>query len=220
MNWPTLAAWLKVQVTPSLVTLVTSGNDELGPETSKGWNVGAVYSPAFIPRFSIEANWYKIKIKDAIFSDAADKLARCVATLDPIACAAVTRSPLTGNITQISGILDNVNGINTSGLDVNLAYRTDETGIGTFGFTFNNTFLFDYDIIVPTADGTAEISREGTEQGSPDQAFPKWKAIGIIDWNWTNFGDWAPHQGRHGVAKWQQAWRQDLFRSAAALGLA
>ena len=28
------------------------------------------------------------------------------------------------------------------------------------------------------------ISREGTEQGSPDQAFPKWKSIGIVDWDW------------------------------------
>lgn len=164
------------------ISVVTSGNEDLKPETSKGWNVGAVYSPSFIPRFSIEANYYNIKIKRAIFSDAADKLARCVATLDPAACAAVTRSPLTGQITQISGILDNVNGINTEGLDVNLAYRTDETSVGRFGFTFNNTFLFNYDIIVPTADGTDKISREGTEQGSPDQAFPKHKAVGIIDW--------------------------------------
>jgi len=183
-----------VQTNPQ-ISVVTSGNEELDPETSKGWNVGAVYSPAFIPRFSIEANWYKIKIKNAIFSDAADKLARCVATLDPIACAAVTRSPLTGAITQISGVLDNVNGINTEGLDLNLAYRTAETGFGRFGFTFNNTFLFNYDIIVPTADGTSKISREGTEQGSPDQAFPEWKAIGIVDWDWTSFG--ASVTGRH-----------------------
>ncbi|MGH8525681.1 MAG: TonB-dependent receptor, partial [Gammaproteobacteria bacterium] len=78
------------------ISVVTSGNEDLKPETSKGWNVGAVYSPSFIPRFSIEANYYNIKIKNAIFSDAADKLARCVATLDPASCAAVTRSPLTG----------------------------------------------------------------------------------------------------------------------------
>lgn len=177
------------------ISVVTSGNEDLDAETSKGWNVGAVYSPSFIPRFSIEVNYYKIKIKNAIFSDAADKLARCVATLDDIACDSVTRSPLTGQITQISGVLDNVNGINTDGLDLNLAYRTDETGFGRFGFTFNNTFLFNYDIIVPTADGTDKISREGTEQGSPDQAFPEWKAIGAIDWDWTNFG--ATLTGRH-----------------------
>src|SRR5690606_5335590 len=99
--------------------------------------LGAVYSPSFLPRFSVEANYYNIKIKNAIFANAGEVLARCVATLDPIACAAVTRSPLTGQITQISGILGNVNGINTEGMDLNFAYRTAETGVGRFGFTFN-----------------------------------------------------------------------------------
>jgi len=176
------------------LSVVTSGNEALEPETSKGWNVGAVYSPNYIPRFSIEANYYNIKIKNAIFSDAGDKLARCVATLDPIACASVTRTA-TGQVAQISGVLDNVNGINTEGLDLNLAYHTDQLSWGRLGFTFNNTFLFNYDIIVPTADGSSKINREGTEQGSPDQAFPKWKAIGIIDWDIDSFG--LSFTGRH-----------------------
>ena len=102
--------------------------------------------------------------------------------------AAVTRSPLTGQVTQNSGVLGNVNGIETDGLDVNLSYRTPPADWGSLGFTFNNAFLFNYDIIVPAAEGTAEISREGTEQGSPDQAFPKHKAIAILDWNGRNVG--------------------------------
>jgi iron complex outermembrane receptor protein len=43
-------------------------------------------------------------------------------------------------------------------------------------------------VFVPSATGTLKISREGTEQGSPDQAFPKHKAIAILDWNGTNVG--------------------------------
>ena len=169
------------------ISVLTSGNEDLRPETSKGYNVGAVFSPRAIPRLSIEANWYKIKIKDAIFASAAETLARCVASLDPTACALVTRTG-SGQIAQISGVLGNVNGINTDGLDLNFAYRTARANWGTLGFTFNNSFLFNYDVIVPTAAGTAKISREGTEQGSPDQAFPKHKAIAILDWNGTGFG--------------------------------
>ena len=41
---------------------------------------------------------------------------------------------------------------------------------------------------VPTAAGVTTISREGTEQGSPDQAFPKYKAIAILDWTLGEFG--------------------------------
>jgi iron complex outermembrane receptor protein len=186
-NCATLGVPVGYQQNNPQLSVLTSGNENLKPEKSKGWNFGAVYSPGFLPRFSIEANYYNIKIKDAIFAAAGDILARCVATLDPIACAAVTRTA-TGQIAQISGILDNVNGINTEGLDLNIAYRTAPASWGTLGLTLNNTFLFNYDVIVPTADGTAKISREGTEQGSPDQAFPKHKAIGIIDWAGQNVG--------------------------------
>ena len=171
----------------SQLSVLTSGNENLTPEKSKGYNVGAVYSPGFLPRFSIEANYYNIKIKDAIFAAAGEVLGRCVTTNDPVACAAITRTA-SGQIVQISGVLENVNGINTDGLDVNLAYRTAPAGWGSLGFTFNNSFLFNYDVIVPTATGSATISREGTEQGSPDQAFPKHKAIAILDWNGTSVG--------------------------------
>ena len=174
------------QANPQLPVL-TSGNPDLKPETSKSWNLGMVLSPTEIPRFSVELNWYKIKIKDAIFASAGEILTRCVTTNDPIACAAVKRSA-SGQITSISGVLGNVNGINTSGIDLNVSYRTAKADWGSLGFTFNNTFLSNYDVIVPAADGTAKISREGTEQGSPDQAFPKHKAIGIVDWDGGQFG--------------------------------
>ena len=54
--------------------------------------------------------------------------------------------------------------------------------------TFNNTFLKNYDLILTGFSGTQVISREGTEVGSPSQGFPKWKAIGILDWDLANFG--------------------------------
>ena len=48
-----------------------------------------------------------------------------------------------------------------------------ETGVGKFGFTWNNTFLPNYDVIVPTTDGTQMISREGTEAGQPVAGLPE-----------------------------------------------
>jgi len=170
------------------ISVITGGNENLKPETSKGWNIGAVYSPGFIPRFSVEANYYNIKIKGAIQAvNANTTLQQCVVNNDPNACALVTRTA-TGQIANIQGLLNNIAAIKTEGLDVNLAYRTARASWGTLGFTFNNTFLFNYDVFIPTATGTQKISREGTEQGSPDQAFPKHKAIAILDWNGTNVG--------------------------------
>ena len=165
----------------------TIGNPNLKPEKSDGWNLGAVYSPEFIRYFTAEVNWYSIKIKDAIASPAGETLDRCTLTLDPLACSLVHRTA-TGQIASINGTLDNINSIKTDGLDFNLSYHTAPASWGTLAFTLNNSFLFNYDLEVPGIDGPVTISREGTEQGSPDQAFPKHKAIGIIDWNGFDFG--------------------------------
>ena len=75
-----------------------------------------------------------------------------------------------GEVSRIDAQLENVAAIKTKGIDLNLAYRTLETGVGSFGFTWNNTFLTNFDI------------------GSPSQAYPKWKSIGIVDWDGRNFG--------------------------------
>jgi iron complex outermembrane receptor protein len=165
------------------ISVITGGNEELGAETSKGYNLGAVYSPGFIPRLSLEANYFNIKVKGAIQAiNANTTLDQCVTNNDPAACALVNRTA-SGAIANIEGLLQNIAAIETDGLDVNFAYRTDRMPWGTLGLTVNNTFLFNYDVIVPTATGSQTLSREGTEQGSPDQAFPKYKAVAILDWS-------------------------------------
>ena len=162
--------------------VITAGNENLKAEKSKSWVLGGVYSPGFIPRFSIEANWYKIDIKGAIQAfPAQTTLYNCVYNNDPLACARVSRGG--GEVARIDAQLENVAAIKTKGIDLNLAYRTDETGVGKFGFTWNNNFLLNYDLILPTSSGTETISREGTEVGSPSQAYPKWKSVGILDWD-------------------------------------
>ena len=174
------------QANPQISVLV-GGNEALRPETSESWVIGGVYSPSWLPRFSVEANYYDIEIDGAIQTvDAEVTITNCVVSSDPAACALVTRAG--AQLTQVSGLLQNIAAIETDGIDVNLAYRTAETGIGRFGFTWNNTFLLNYDVIVPTSTGVQVISREGTEQGSPSQGFPKWKAIGIVDWDLENVG--------------------------------
>ncbi len=169
------------------ISVVVGGNENLQPETSKSWVLGAVLSPSYVPGFSIEGNWYDIKVKQAIQTVNGDTtLVNCVVNNDPAACALVTR--VGGELTEISGLLQNIAAIETRGFDLNLAYRNVQTDFGTFAFTWNNTFLTNYDVFVPATGGLQKISREGTEQGAPSQAFPKWKAIGIIDWDHADFG--------------------------------
>lgn len=180
-----------VQTNPQL-PVITGGNSALDAETSESYVIGGVYSPSWAKggagsNLSLEANYYHIKVDGAIQAvDAVTLLGRCAQSGDASSCAAITRSS-SGAITQIRGLLQNIAGIRTSGLDLTLRYRSPETGIGTFGLLWNSNFLFDYTLIVPAAVGNAAISREGTERGSPDQAFPKYKSNATLDWSKDEF---------------------------------
>ena len=169
------------------ISVITGGNEDLAPETSKSWVLGGVYSPSWLPRFSVEANWYKIDVDGAIQAiPRATTVLNCLLTGDPGTCALVTR--VNGELTEVEGILQNIAAIKTKGIDVNLAYRGLETGVGRLNFAWNNTFLRNFDVFLPGATGSERLSREGTQVGAPAQAFPKHKSVGIVDWDLTNFG--------------------------------
>jgi iron complex outermembrane receptor protein len=171
-----------VQANPQL-PVITGGNRLLDPETSETWGFGAVWSPSFVPRLSLEANYFDIKLDNAIQAiDAEVLLGRRAETGDALSCAAITRTG-SGAVGQIRGLLQNIASIETDGLDVTLNYRTGETGIGRFGLYWSNTFLFHYRVAVPSTAGVTVIDRDGTEQGSPDQAFPKFKSTAVLDWS-------------------------------------
>lgn len=188
-----------VQNNPQL-PVITGGNQSLQAETSTSYVFGGVYSPnwakgGFAQSLSVEVNYYDIKVDGAIQAvDASTLLDRCAQSADPASCAAISRSS-SGAITQIRGLLQNIAGIKTRGLDVTVNYRSPETGFGTFGLYWASNFLFEYTVIVPAATGSAAITREGTERGSPDQAYPKFKSNATFDWK--NGGVTASVTGRY-----------------------
>lgn len=169
------------------LSVATGGNDQLKPETSKGWVFGGVWN--IFRGFTAELNWYSISIRGAIQGgDPTLTLTRCVYDLDAVACADVTRAPGSGNVVQIRSLLQNVASIKTRGYDLNVAYRLPLRGMGDLGLTWNNTFLHKFDVATPTDSGDLIIHRAGVETGTPTRAFPKWKSVGVLDWNGFGFG--------------------------------
>lgn len=169
------------------ISVSTGGNENLQPETSRGLVFGGVWSPSRIPGFSVEANWYRIKVKGAIQAiPRPTTVLNCLLTSDPATCALVTR--VNGELIEVEGFLQNIASIESKSIDVNVALRNVDTGIGRLGFTWNNTILSDYDVIVPGPNGKERLSREGTQVGSPAQGFPRHKSLAAIDLERTNFG--------------------------------
>lgn len=190
-----------VQANPQL-SVITGGNQDLQPETSESWVFGAVVDISDIAadwaqQSTIEVNYYDISLKGAIQPIGADTLfGRCLtlATPDTVSCAAITRTA-SGAVAQVSGLLQNIGGIDTDGIDVTFNWKGMESAIGTFGLSLNQTFLLNYTETLPATNGSTEISREGTERGSPDQTYPKYKLTAILDWSQGDFS--ASYTGRY-----------------------
>jgi iron complex outermembrane receptor protein len=168
------------------ISVTTGGNEDLTPEESEMWTVGLTWdgSEVFsgLGGFTFEMNYYDITVDNAIQApDAGNVLTQCVQTLDPIYCDNVTRVGAT--VTRIDGILLNIGGIETTGLDWSVSFVTNEQDWGSLDVTWANTHLFDYTEFTEGPDGVISTSREGTELGSPERGYLEWRSTLTIGWS-------------------------------------
>jgi iron complex outermembrane receptor protein len=177
------------QPNPQL-SAVSQGNAALTPEESDNWTAGFVYSPQWAEGLgwsegmTLSVDYYNLVIDNAVQGrDPGDVIDACVATGDPFFCDNVPRT-VTGNIGLVNNQLDNIGGIDTSGVDVMFSYASPETRAGSFGLTVNATYLEEYVERSTNPDGT-EVSNDRTGIHTDEtfpRAFPEWRAVTSIDW--------------------------------------
>jgi outer membrane receptor protein involved in Fe transport len=153
------------------------GNPELGEETAKTWTAGVVLRPRFIPGLSITADWYDIKIVDAINTpDVNEVFKLCVdqPTLANVFCDSFTRNPANGFINSFIVSAQNVAEFTTSGLEVSVNYRFTPSDFGTFNFNLNGNYLNDLSFV-------ATVGAEAEQQAN--RTFrPKWAGNLGLGW--------------------------------------
>lgn len=176
-----------VQINPQ-ISVDTGGNPDLVPETSDTITAGFTWDvpmsgAAGLDRMLVEVNYYDIDIEGAVQApDAQDLLNGCIDTLEDRFCDAINRNS-SGTITSVEGVLRNIGGIETTGLDVNLELSTVETGIGRFRFQLLTSLLLDYDELFAKPDGGFDrVDRKGVELGSPSRGFVETKTTLNTDW--------------------------------------
>ena len=141
------------------------GNINLAPETSRSWTVGFVFQPDFLPGLSLSADYYNIRITDAITSPAPDDAV--TACFGPVgagtpptyaippgadssaACTIIRRDPLTGGLNAdpntTPGLFlttSNLGALETSGVDFTANYRRNLEILGGVGL--NLTFVLNW----------------------------------------------------------------------------
>jgi len=176
------------------ISVVTSGNPALEPETSKSWYFSGVWEPKWLREQSwasggsVELAYSNIELKKAIQAqNGQDLLTRCAEEADALSCATITRT-VSGQVVNIQNPLINIGAIKTRALDLNVIWTSPETSYGQFGMRWYTTRLLEFSETVPISGGVRKTERKGTERGSPDLAYPKTKSTMMLDWDRADFG--------------------------------
>ncbi len=115
-------------------TILTSvgGNPQLGAESADTTTIGIVWEPTFSDGLSATVDYFNIEIEDAITSvNGSDILKLCYE--DPTGnakfCDSFTRHPITGQVNQLNQRPVNAAVEKVSGLDLNLNYHFELSGL-------------------------------------------------------------------------------------------
>lgn len=111
----------------SVVVNLAGGNLNLLPEAADTFTGGAVFSPGFLPGFQFSADYYDIKIQDAIGQLGTQNIVNQCAAGATELCGRIERDA-NGIIYRVNNAYLNINSLRTRGIDFELSYRT---GIGS-----------------------------------------------------------------------------------------
>jgi iron complex outermembrane receptor protein len=123
------------------------GNAGLTAETAATATVGLVFEPPQVPGLALSADYWHIKIDNAIETlGVATILASCYGRGVQAFCDLVKRDGATHRITEIDQSPQNVARTTTSGLDLALMYDAKLAGFGRLHSAIEAQYLFRYDL--------------------------------------------------------------------------
>ncbi len=184
---------------------VNSGNPNLTPEIGTTFTGGLVLQPSFLRGFAISADYYRIKIRDAIASGlgSVQVLDLCANSnyTSPV-CSQIVRplgptNPSAGNFpSQVNIFQTNVASVRTEGLDIEASYRTSLFG-GTLSSRLLATRLISYTLQSNAAAAKIEYAGNADFADVGNQPFPMPKWRGTLDVTYTNGGLTVSAQERY-----------------------
>lgn len=162
---------------------IVAGNRNLTEEAARTWTAGVILQPRFVPGLVITADWYDIKLTDAVRTPSLNELGEfCVdsPTIDNAFCDLIERSTDTGFIESFLLGPQNVAFIETAGADVTVNYAF-EPGSGKIGrFNLRGTVGYLDKLTVLPANGGIVDDNQG-ETGAPE-----WVGTADITWSMDN----------------------------------
>lgn len=181
------------------LTQGTAGGDpNLRPEISNTTTFGVVFQPRYLKRLSMSADFYRINIKDAIGTVAAQPAVdSCLAggVINPASpyCSQITfanNDVVNGAITKVASNSANVASFRTHGVDLQASYsqplaELNDNLAGTVNLNVQTTRVFEYwasaDVSALFPNGINRAGQTGAGFGGP-AGLPSWSTNGMLSY--------------------------------------
>lgn len=160
------------------VDVETLGDDNLKPQHSRNYNLGAVLTPWFGLQVSVD--YWNYRYRDLI---AAAVPAQAIVTND---CRdgipddpRIERGP-SGSLNKITNSFVNVGRVNTNGLDLAIAHRWTVGAAGMLSSSLDATWLRNFDVI--GGEGGVFDGAGSRNFVNNFRTMPRWRGVAGVDW--------------------------------------
>jgi iron complex outermembrane receptor protein len=169
------------------VTTISSGNQDLDPETANTKTAGVVLTPSFLPNFKLSIDYYDIKIEDVISSVGAQTIVNFCQSGAASYCSLVTYTSEETATVQLPFL--NLAALQVKGWDLESAYHLNLGSVAESlaGSVDVNVFLT-YQPTVIVDNGVTAVDRAG-DMGTAATPYggPKWKWNTLLTYSLDNF---------------------------------
>jgi iron complex outermembrane recepter protein len=187
-------------VTAQQQQVLQGGNPNLTPEKSSQYGVGFVATPQIAQGLSLAVDYYNIRIDNTVLTGGIVNATSVDAVLlgcygaaqNEAYCALITRSPVSGAITQINSLNANFGTARVTGTDFELSYDTARAHLNLpipGSLSFDLQLEEQYKNTQTNADGSLS-SYVGYFQYEDENINPHWKGLATLEYN---IGQWTAH---------------------------
>ncbi len=145
------------------------GNPQVDPERADTSTAGLVLRPAWAPGLSLSADYYDIRVHDAIALYGVQNIIDGCAGGDAQLCALIERNPQDGLIARVNNLVLNIADARSRGIDVEIAWRraVDWFGGGSLAMRLFANRTLESSTTNPAGERTDRAGQTGLFGGAP-----------------------------------------------------
>jgi len=162
---------------------LSGSNPALKPEQGRTWTAGLVFTPSFLEGFGLTADYWNIKLSNAITAPSGTDVAnRCVdapSGVNNIYCLNAVRGA-DHELALIRSLNQNITALSTSGVDIG-AYYSTQLGSGNLKVNLDATK------VIAFTEHPFQDDPDSTIQDNGTLGYPEWKATLFTSYAWNNW---------------------------------